>query len=282
MSETFINDFDHPYSTYKDLLFELNQKRLVLRSGVWTSDEENKMLEEFIRGRVSALTGFFDEKIKNDYTLPIMRDNEDYFHKRFVKTTVNYDKFYVAVAYRLASGGTRVGDTNYLSFVLSNINDYVSLLQGYTQKQIFNRAIMLHNINKIMGIHSYIINGKNSVNGERSLFVVMPGRFKNPETNKEVDAWQIVNPASYSSVILGNTDFPYPSRVFLSEGQLESLCNRPTQFEILYKAPADNANVKRMLNDSDVKRAVIKNVGNLDFGIEDLQPVKQKEMEASK
>ena len=277
------NDFRNPNSYFNTVLTDLNKRKRVLRFGEWTTEEENVMLLKFVHDRQEAIKERKDPALNNDYNINFVGENAKYVDNRFANLSGNYDKLYQKVAQDVAAMGTDITDTAYLAATLKVINDFIPL-KGSPREWQENadiRAKLLHNVNRIFGLNSYLISAYNEETEQNSLFVAMQGTCKSSVINEDVDGWQIVNPAAVSIVTIGTYDMFYPNRAFISDSEFETFSKNTSKFETRFDAPADNSHIFNILNDSARAIATVKNIGNLDFSIKDMKKINTKEQEMS-
>ena len=248
-----------------------NAKREFRSRGPWTTAQENEMFAGYVRKMM------VDANEKNTpgsmLNFPIPAKNQDYFYDGgLIKLELSYEqleKMYVYMAYYLTCENERVIDTAFLSDAIDAVNDFIPLEQGKDfQKSANHRADAIYNMCRLFNVPARLFIANNSETGNKSHFVILPGKTQEQGGTTKIDAWQIVNPAAYSIINIGSSKIPYPSRCFISEKQLSELVNAPEEFSIRYDAPADSSNVLSMVDEPE--RATVVNIGNPDFVVEHL------------
>ncbi len=271
------NDFDNSNSCFNTVLTDLVKRKKKLRSGEWTTEQENKMLMKFIHERQDSAKNQTNCVLNQDYNIEIIGENTKYIEKDFVELDKNYDDIFIRIVHDLAAIGVKISDTAYLTLCLKALNETIPLKGSLNewQEQANTRAKIIHNINKTLGVNSYLFLAYNEETEHDSYFILVQGKCRSSTTDLTKDGWQIVNPAAMSIVNIGTYEMLYPNRAFINDNELDIFTNNTPKFTAKYETAANDSEILDILNDDVRAVAVIKNVGNLDFTIKEMKEIKK-------
>ncbi len=267
----FGNDFDDKRSNFHIELEDLRKRvQVAYRRGV-SMDEMRKVLTDYINPRIKYPPIFWDiNKGYSIYDLNIPIGNQRYFVSDLVgghhEVMMQY---YVEACLNLGLSSGTMDNLTYLANIMPVISKAFSWDPPYMQGM--KRAILLHNINKILDLDSHIIKTYNKMVYDEAFFVVMQGM------DEEEPFWQIVDPTSCWRIRDGEeSELVFPNYHYIDQTEKERLEVYPEVFECVHDASPMYDQIVEALEEIGKPDATITSEGWLDFSVENIRPIERR------